>query len=176
ITGETVCPVPPLLVPPDSGDGELAAIAAAASVRLLASRAGACRPGFALTSATAADVARICRVLDGMPLAIELAAARLRIMSPAQLSGRLGDRFAVLTGGSRTALPRHQTLRAVVEWSWDLLSDAEAALADRVAGFPGGVSPEAAEAVCAGGPVQAADVPDLLAALTDKSLLQQLPG
>ena len=177
ITGETVCPVPPLLLPPDSGDGELAAIAAAASVRLLADRARAVRPGFAVTSANAADVARICRVLDGMPLAIELAAARLRIMSPAQLSGRLGDRFAVLTGGSRTALPRHQTLRAVVEWSWDLLSKPERALARRLAALPAGATLAAAEGICADGPdALGGELPtdavlDTLTGLADKSFL-----
>jgi predicted ATPase len=132
-----VCPVPPLPVPPEPGPpdsgGGLAAVSAAASVRLLADRARAVRPGFAVTEANAADAARICRMLDGMPLAIELAAARLRTMSPAQLAGRLGDRFAVLTGGSRTALPRRRTLRAVVEWSWDLLSKPERVLARRLA-------------------------------------------
>jgi len=177
ITGETVCPVPPLPVPPDSGDGELAAIMAAASVRLLADRARAVRPGFAVTGANAADVAGICRALDGMPLAIELAAARLRTMSPAQLTGRLDDRFAVLTGGSRTALPRHQTLRAVVEWSWDLLSKPERVLARRLAPLPGGATLAAAEQVCGdepntpGGELPAGAVLDVLTGLADKSFL-----
>ena len=177
ITGETVCPVPPLPVPPDSGAGELAAITAAASVRLLADRARAVRPGFAVTDANASDVARICRVLDGMPLAIELAAARLRTMSPAQLTGRLGDRFAVLTGGSRTALPRHQTLRAVVEWSWELLSKPERMLARRLAVLPAGATLGAAEGICSdepdalGGDLPAAAVLDVLTGLADKSFL-----
>jgi predicted ATPase/DNA-binding SARP family transcriptional activator len=177
ITGETVCPVPPLPVPPDSGDGELAAIAAAASVRLLADRARAVRPGFAVTGANAAEVARICRALDGMPLAIELAAARLRTMSPAQLTGRLGDRFALLTGGSRTALPRHQTLRAVVEWSWDLLSKPERVLARRLAALPAGATLGVAEGICSdqpdalGGDLPADAVLDALAGLADKSFL-----
>ena len=177
ITGETVCPVPPLPVPPDSGAGELAAITAAASVRLLADRARAVRPAFAVTDANAADVARICRVLDGMPLAIELAAARLRTMSPAQLTGRLGDRFAVLTGGSRTALPRHQTLRAVVEWSWELLSKPERVLARRLAVLPAGATLGAAEGICSdepdvlGGDLQAGAVLDTLTGLADKSFL-----
>ena len=174
ITGETVYPVAPLPVPPDSGDGELAAVTAAASVRLLADRARAVRPGFALTEDNAADVARICRMLDGMPLAIELAAARLRTMSPAQLSGRLDDRFAVLTGGSRTALQRHQTLRAVVEWSWDLLSKPERVLARRLAVLPVGATLEAAERICAdapGGELSAGAVLDALTGLADKSFL-----
>jgi predicted ATPase/DNA-binding SARP family transcriptional activator len=177
ITGETVCPVPPLPIPSGPDDGGLAAITAAASVRLLADRARAVRPGFAVTDANAADVARICRVLDGMPLAIELAAARLRIMSPAQLSGRLGDRFALLTGGSRTAPPRHQTLRAVVEWSWDLLSKPERVLARRLAVLPAGATLAAAEGICSdepaalGGELPAGAVLDTLTGLADKSFL-----
>jgi predicted ATPase/DNA-binding SARP family transcriptional activator len=163
ITGETVCPVPPL---PER-----------ASVQLLADRARAVRPGFTVTDANAADVVGICRVLDGMPLAIELAAARLRIMSPAQLTGRLGDRFAVLTGGSRTALPRHQTLRAVVEWSWELLSKPERVLARRLAVLPAGATLGVAEGICCDEPqVLGGDLPvdavlDALTGLADKSFL-----
>jgi predicted ATPase/DNA-binding SARP family transcriptional activator len=163
ITGETVWPVPPL--------------SAAASVRLMADRARAVRPAFAVTDANAADIASICRVLDGMPLAIELAAARLRIMSPAQLTGRLSDRFAVLTGGSRTALPRHQTLRAVVEWSWELLSKAERVLARRLAVLPAGATLGVAEGICAdepgalGGDLPADAILDALTGLADKSFL-----
>jgi predicted ATPase/DNA-binding SARP family transcriptional activator len=177
ITGEMVYPVAPLPVPPTSGDGDLATVAAAASVRLLADRARAVRPGFALTEANAADVARICRVLDGMPLAIELAAARLRTMSPAQLSRRLGDRFAVLTGGSRTALPRHQTLRGLVEWSWDLLSKPERVLARRLAVLPAGATLGAAEGICADEPdapsaeLSVGAVLDALTGLASKSFL-----
>ncbi len=177
ITGETVSPVPPLPVPPDSGADGLAATAAAASVRLLVDRARAVRPGFAVSQANAADLARICRVLDGMPLAIELAAARLRTMSPAQLTGRLADRFAVLTSGSRTALPRHQTLRAVVEWSWELLSKSEKVLARRLAALPAGATLGAAEGICAdapdelGGELPAGAVLDALTGLADKSFL-----
>jgi len=177
ITGETVCPVPPLPVPPDSGDGAAAVIAGAPAVRLLADRAHAVRPGFTVTEANAADVARICRMLDGIPLAIELAAARLRTLSPAQLAARLGDRFAVLTSGSRTALPRHQTLRAVVEWSWDLLSKPERVLARRVATLPAGATLGAAEAICSdrpgafGGELPAGAVLDALGGLSGKSFL-----
>jgi predicted ATPase/DNA-binding SARP family transcriptional activator len=181
ITGETVWPVPPLPVPvpvpADSGDGELASIVAVASVRLLEDRTRAVRPGFAVTRANAGDVALICRVLDGMPLAIELAAARLRTLSPAQLTGRLEDRFAVLTGGSRTALPRHQTLRAVVEWSWELLSKPERVLAQRLAALPAGATLEVAEGICSdepdalGGELPACAVLDALTGLADKSFL-----
>jgi predicted ATPase len=124
-----------------------------------------------VTAANAAAVTRICRALDGMPLAIELAAARLRAMTPEFLAGRLDDRFWLLTGGSRTALPRDQTLRAVVGWSWQLLDDAERALWRRFAVFAGGATLEAVERVCSGGPVSADEVPDLLSALVDKSLL-----
>jgi predicted ATPase len=94
-------------------------------------------------------MARVCRALDGMPLAIELAAARLRAMSIDQLASRLDDRFRLLTSGSRTALPRHKTLRAVVDWSWELLTDAERMVLRRLAVFSGGASIEAAERVCA---------------------------
>ena len=177
ITGEVVWPVPPLPVPPRSGDGGPGMIAATASVRLLADRARAARPGFAVNQANTADVARICQVLDGLPLAIELAAARLRTMSPAQLIARLGDRFTLLTGGSRTALPRHQTLRAVVEWSWDLLSKPEKVLARRLAVLPAGSTLGAAERICAdeldalGGGLPVGAVLDALTGLADKSFL-----
>ncbi|MQY08203.1 ATP-binding protein [Actinomadura macrotermitis] len=169
ITGETLWPVEPLEPPPpDAGTGTAAAYPA---VRLFADRAVAVSPRFAVTGANVADVVRICRALDGMPLAIELAAARLRAMSPAQIAARLGDRFRLLNAGSRTALPRHQTLRAVVEWSWDLLDGPERALWRRLAVFHGGATLEAAEEVCAGPELDRADVLDVLAALVDKSLV-----
>jgi predicted ATPase len=108
------------------------------AVRLFADRAAAVLPGFELSEDNAAAVTSICRNPDGMPLAIELATPWLRTLTPAQLAARPGDRFALLTGGSRTALPRHQTLRAVVDWSWDLLSERERVLTRRLAVFPGG--------------------------------------
>ena len=142
ITGEALWAVGPLALPPDpavtsmeaeravppasapagrpagrNGHGDLARVENFASVRLLTQRARAVYPGFEVTGDNAAAVASICRALDGMPLAIELAAARLRTMSPEQIAARLDDRFRLLTGGSRTAMPRHQTLRAVVDWS-----------------------------------------------------------
>src|SRR6266571_8833275 len=134
IDGETLCPVPPLPIPP--APAAPVTIASYGSVRLLRDRAVAVRQDFELGEANAAAVARICRALDGMPLAIELAAVWLRTLTPAQLAERLDDRFGLLTGGSRTALPRHRTLRAVVDWSWDLLSASEQVLARRLAVFP----------------------------------------
>ncbi|MFI2649843.1 AfsR/SARP family transcriptional regulator [Micromonospora fulviviridis] len=182
ITGEALRPVESLALPPAGAD--LAAALAYPAVRLFADRAGAVRPDFAVDAATVGPVVRICRALDGMPLAIELAAARLRTMTAAQVDTRLDDRFRLLTGGSRTALPRHQTLRAVVDWSWDLLDDGERALWRRLAVFAGGATLEAAERVCAvvrplqlgasaagPRPGAVADVLDGLSALVDKSLV-----
>ena len=143
------------------------------AVRLFADRAAAVVPDFAVDADTLPDIVRICRSLDGLPLAIELAAARLRTLPLHQIASRLGDRFRLLTGGSRTAMPRHQTLRAVVAWSWELLSDDERGLAERLAVFPGGVTAEAAAAVTPGLDPDAAF--DLLSALVDKSLLQSVP-
>jgi predicted ATPase/DNA-binding SARP family transcriptional activator len=170
ITGEALWPVPPLPVPPASG-GDGSQIAGFASVRLLADRAAAVRPDFQVDEATAGDVARICRALDGMPLAIELAAARLRTLSAAQLAERLGARFELLTGGSRTAVPRHQTLRAVVDWSWELLSGPEQVLARRLAAFPGGATLTAAEQVCQDAALPAEAVLPALFGLVEKSFL-----
>ncbi|TDD67551.1 helix-turn-helix domain-containing protein [Actinomadura darangshiensis] len=169
ITGETLWPVEPLEPPPVAA-GPQEALASPA-VRLFADRAAAVSPGFAVTGANAGWVAGICRALDGMPLAIELAAARLRAMTPGQIALRLDDRFRLLSAGSRTAMPRHKTLRAVVEWSWDLLDDPERVLWRRLAVFPGGATLQSAEAVCAGPGLDAGDIPDLLTALVDKSLL-----
>ncbi|MFD4240138.1 BTAD domain-containing putative transcriptional regulator [Streptomyces sp. NPDC058525] len=169
LTGEALWPVRPLALPPQGADAARAMSYAA--VRLLNDRAAAARSDFAVTEETASTVIRICRALDGMPLAIELAAARLRTMSAEQLAARLDDRFRLLTGGARTAPRQHQTLRAVVDWSWELLTEAERALLRRLAAFPGGATVDAAEGVCAGGPVEAYGVLDLLASLADKSLL-----
>jgi hypothetical protein len=145
-----------------------AEIESSPAVRLLQDRAGTVHAGLARDADALATMARICRALDGMPLAIELAAARLRTMSLDQLANRLDDRFRLLTGGSRTALPRHRTLRAVIDWSWELLTDAERTVLRRLSVFAGGASLEAAERVCAG---DAGDVLDLLTALTEKSLV-----
>ena len=166
ITGEELWPVAPLAVPAEDADpGE---IESAPAIRLLRDRAGAVRKDLATDARALSTLARVCRALDGMPLAIELAAARLRTMSLDQLANRLDDRFRLLTGGSRTALPRHRTLRAVVDWSWELLNDAERLVLRRLSVFSGGASLEAAERVCAGDPGQ---VLELLTALTEKSLV-----
>jgi len=175
ITGEALWTVGPLTLPPDPAatflSAERSVVHDFASVRLLTQRARAVVPSFAVTHDNAPAVAAICRALDGMPLAIELAAARLRTMAPEQVAARLSDRFQLLTGGSRTAMPRHQTLRAVVDWSWDLLDDAERALWRRFSVFAGGATLEAAEQVCSGSGLPAARVLDLLTALAEKSLL-----
>lgn len=147
ITGEALWSVEPLALP--GADADPDTIASSPAVRLLRDRAGAVRRDLAADGRTLTTLARVCRALDGMPLAIELAAARLRTLSVDQLAARLDDRFRLLTGGSRTALPRHRTLRAVVDWSWELLTDAERAVLRRLAVFAGGASLEAAEYVCA---------------------------
>jgi predicted ATPase/DNA-binding SARP family transcriptional activator len=153
IGGESLYVVAPLPVPPaaEPGNGGRPASDARSfpAVRLFADRAAAVLPDFELDAGNAGPVAQICRTLDGMPLAIELAVPWLRTLTPAQLAERLDDRFALLTGGSRTSLPRHQTLRATVDWSWQLLSEPERALARRLAIFPGGATLTAAEQVCA---------------------------
>ena len=140
---------------------------------LFADRAASASPDFALDETTAPIVADVCRRIDGLPLAIELAAARLRSMPLEQLADRLHDRFRLLTGGSRAAAGRQRTLRAVVDWSWDLLSEPERRLARRLSVFPAGATLDAVEAVCAGDGVDADDVFDLLCALVDRSLLRR---
>jgi predicted ATPase len=142
------------------------------SVRLFEERAQLARPDFKLRMENASAVAQICSRLDGIPLAIELAAARVNIFSTAQIAARLDDRFSLLTGGSRTALPRQQTLRASIDWSWNLLSDSERTLLKRLAVFAGGWTLEAAEFVCsAAGDIQPREVPDLMTQLVAKSLV-----
>ncbi|WP_232665542.1 BTAD domain-containing putative transcriptional regulator [Pseudonocardia sp. TRM90224] len=152
IGGEHLHPVPPLDPP--------------SAIRLFAERATAVRPDFTLDSDTSTAATEICQRLDGLPLPIELAAARLRTLPIEIVAARLDDRFRLLTGGSRTALPRHRTLHAVVAWSWDLLADDERLLLERLSVVPGSFGEDAAQAI--GG----LDAPELLAALVDKSLLQ----
>jgi hypothetical protein len=159
----------PLALPEgDAGPGE---IESSPAVQLLRNRTGAVRRDLAVDAHTLSTMVRVCRALDGMPLAIELAAARLRTMSLEQLANRLDDRFRLLTGGSRTALPRHRTLRAVVDWSWELLTDAERMVLRRLSVFSGGASLEAAEQVCVGDGIEQEQVLELLTALAEKSLL-----
>jgi predicted ATPase/DNA-binding SARP family transcriptional activator len=170
ITGEALWLVEPLALPDeDAGPGE---IESSPAVQLLRDRAGAMRKDLAVDAHSWPAMARVCRALDGIPLAIELAAARLRTMSLDQLARRLDDRFRLLTSGSRTALPRHKTLRAVVDWSWELLTDAERMVLRRLAVFSGGASLDAAEQVCGGDSAERGDVLELLTALTEKSLLR----
>ncbi|MFF5245207.1 BTAD domain-containing putative transcriptional regulator [Streptosporangium sp. NPDC000095] len=169
ITGEVLHPVAPLPVP-RAGTGAEEALAYPA-VRLFADRAAAVRPGFRVDDANVERVLGICRALDGLPLALELAAARLRSLPVAEVASRLGDRFRLLSRGSRTALPRHQTLRAVVAWSWDLLDDDERSLAGRLTVFVGGATLEAAARVC--GPSEE-EVVDLLSSLAEKSLVERV--
>ncbi len=171
ITGESLIAVPPLGQPVPGADPAQALQYPA--VRLFADRAAAVRPDFAVDQASVASVVEIVRRLDGLPLAIELAAARLRSLPVHEIAARLSDRFRLLTGGSRTALPRHRTLRAVVDWSWELLTPAERLLAERLAVFPAGVSVASAEAICADGALPAEEVLDTLSSLVDKSLLQE---
>lgn len=160
IDGESLCPVGPLSVPNGQAD-----VSGFGSVRLFLDRAGAVKPGFRLDESTVDDVRQICRRLDGMPLALELAAARLRSMTVRQITQRLDDRFRLLTSGSRTSLPRQRTLRAVVEWSWDLLTDEERQLARRLSVFPAGADLAAIEQVCHG------DALYVLASLVEKSIV-----
>jgi predicted ATPase/DNA-binding SARP family transcriptional activator len=169
ITGEALWQVEPLTLPAE--DADPGQIESSQAVQLLRDRAGAVRKDLATDARTLSNMARVCRALDGIPLAIELAAARLRTMSLDQLANRLDDRFRLLTGGSRTALPHHRTLRAVVDWSWELLTDAERTVLRRLAVFSGGASLDAAERVCAGDGVEQEQVLELLTSLTEKSLL-----
>jgi predicted ATPase/class 3 adenylate cyclase len=171
IPGEALLPVPSMSLPAAELDASAATVAEYDSVRLFVDRAGAVLPGFSLGPANADAVAQICRRLDGIPLAVELAAARVRSLPPNQIAARLDDRFRLLTGGSRTALPRHRTLRAAMDWSFDLLTAAEQALLPRLSVFAGSFSLDAAESVTSGGVVNERDVIDLLGRLVDRSLL-----
>jgi predicted ATPase/DNA-binding SARP family transcriptional activator len=174
IDGETLCPLGPLAVP-----GESLSVAEAIeldAVRLFVDRATAVRPGFVLDESTLDAVAEICRRLDGMPLAVELAAARLRSMSVGQIAQRLDDRFRLLTSGSRAALPRQRTLRAVVEWSWDLLDEPERVLARRLSVFPAGAEVSTIEAVCADSVLPGGDVLYVLGSLVEKSIVDAYSG
>jgi predicted ATPase/DNA-binding NarL/FixJ family response regulator len=166
VRGEFIWRVPPLGLPRArqgaAGDSE--------AVRLFVDRAAAVRPGFALDDANLAAVTGICRTLDGVPLAIELAAARVRALSAEQIAARLADKFELLALGNRTAPPRHQTLRATVQWSYELLTPAERQLLSRLSVFAGW-DLEMAEHVCAQGAVPSGEVLESLRALIDKSLV-----
>jgi predicted ATPase/DNA-binding CsgD family transcriptional regulator len=170
IDGERAYRVPSMSIPADSDD--VAAIRASEAVRLLDDRAAAHGVPLARDEPAAKVTGRICRRLDGIPLAIELAAARLRVMSAAELDARLDERFALLTGGSRAALPRQQTLRAMVDWSWELLTGAERVVLARLSVFAGGFDLAAAEAVAVDPDVPRGQVAGHMGALVDKSLVQ----
>lgn len=165
IAGETVYRVPPLSLPAP-GQSTREALTQSESAQLFVERALAAKPRFMVTVQNAESIAQICRRLDGIPLALELAAARITTFSVEQIAAHLDDRFRLLTGGSRTALPRQQTLRALIDWSYELLSDQERCLLRRLSVFAGGWSYEAAEAICTD-----LNVLDLLTQLVNKSLI-----
>jgi non-specific serine/threonine protein kinase len=171
LTGEVAWRVPSLALPPADKHFTLAKLAANPSVQLVVERAAAVQPRFGLTERNASAIAQICRRLDGIPLALELAAARVQALTPDQIAARLDQRFRLLTGGSRAALPRHQTLRATLDWSYELLSEPERLLLNRLAVFAGGWGLEAAEAVCSDESVPSEDVLELLTRLVSKSLV-----
>jgi predicted ATPase/DNA-binding SARP family transcriptional activator len=162
VASETAWLVPPL--------------ASAEAIQLFVERARATLPSFSLTSANTDAVTEICRRLDCIPLAIELAAARVRVLSPEQIARRLDDAFRLLTSGSRTALPRHRTLRATMEWSYQLLTEREQVLMRRLSLFFGSFTLDAAEVVCTGDPLETEDILDGVSALVDKSIVAMEPG
>ncbi|SFN02631.1 Predicted ATPase [Pseudonocardia ammonioxydans] len=180
VPGETLWTVPPLALP-DPAEHEPEALLRSAAVALFVARARATDAAFALTTANAAAVTSICRRLDGIPLALELAAARTRALGTAELAARLDDRFALLggggTAGGRRGTPtRQQTLRATLDWSWDLLGDTERAVLRRLSVHAEGCGLDAAEQVCAGDGVDGADVLDAVSRLVDRSLLHTVDG
>jgi predicted ATPase/class 3 adenylate cyclase/DNA-binding CsgD family transcriptional regulator len=171
VPGETSWRVPSMSMPAEPHRQPAESLRQCDAVRLFIDRALQVRPNFAVTAANAPAVAQICSDLDGMPLAIELAAARVRVLAPEQIAGGLADRFHMLTGGGRTVTPRHQTLEASIDWSHELLSHGERALLRRVSVFAGGWTLDAAEEVCAGDGIDRSAVLDLLSGLVDKSLV-----
>jgi non-specific serine/threonine protein kinase len=171
IAGEHTWRVPALALPASEQPPDVAELERCEAVRLFVERAVEAANEFELTARNAPAVARICRQLDGIPLAIELAAARTRVLTPEQIAARLDDRFRLLTGGSRLALPRQQTLGGAIDWSHEHLVESEQILWRRLSVFAGGWSLEAAEAICAGDGLDAASVLDLLTRLVDRSLV-----
>jgi predicted ATPase/DNA-binding SARP family transcriptional activator len=176
LVGEAVWQVPPLSLPPDPPPGRqdlppVEELARYEAIRLFVDRARLVDPAFALSHRNVPQVVQVCRRLDGLPLAIELAAARLKTLTLPQLAARLEDRLGLLTEGSRVALPRHRTLRGAIDWSYDLLSEPERALLRRLATFDGGFGLEAAEAICAGEAIETEAVVGLLSQLAEKSLV-----
>jgi predicted ATPase/class 3 adenylate cyclase len=172
VAGETPYRVPSLAMPDPAALSVAEELEAKDATRLFLERARTRRTGFAVTQESARAIAEICARLDGVPLAIELAAARIGVLAPQQLLSRLEDRFRVLAAGAANAPSRQRTLRATLDWSYDLLATKERVVLQRLAVFAGGFGLEAAEAVCAGDPVEKAAVLDLLESLVNKSLVQ----
>ncbi len=173
VAGERIYPVRSLSLPANTKAVSVEQTAQFEAVSLFSERARAADPTFSLTEDNVAAVIEICRRLDGIPLAIELAAARVRALSVQQIAERLDDRFRLLTGGSRTVMPRHQTLRAAIDWSFGLLPDAERAVLWRLSVFAGNFTLEAVEAVCIGPDVESYEVIDHLTRLVEKSLVNR---
>ena len=171
VAGETTWRVPSLSVPAEASRVTVEELVDHDATRLFIARARAVVPGLRIMEVDALAIADVCRRLDGIPLAIELAASRVKVLMPEQIAERLDDRFRLLTGGSRTALPRQQTLRALVDWSYDLLNPPEQALLHRLSVFAGGWTLASAEAICAHAQIAAWEVLDLLGALVEKSLV-----
>jgi predicted ATPase len=171
IAGEMVFHVPALSLPAAGGLTSSETLLQYESVRLFTERAAVARSGFSLTSQNGPAVAQICRRLDGIPLALELAAARMKVLTAEQIAARLDDRFRLLVGGSRTALPRQQTLKTMIDWSYDLLSESEQVLLQRLSIFAGGWTLEAAEQVTGVEPLEPPAILDLLTQLVSKSLV-----
>ena len=171
ISGEAIFRVPPLTLPNPQRLSLADILLQYEAIRLFVKRAQAVKSDFVLTEQNAPSVAQICQRLDGIPLALELAAARIQTLSANEIAGRLDDRFQLLTDGSVTVLPRHQTLQAAVDWSYDLLTEPEQLLLNRLAVFAGGWTLEAAEAVCSHEPLARSDIFTLLTHLVDKSLV-----
>lgn len=173
VAGEHVLPVPPLSLPPEATPESLDRVGSSEAVRLFVERAAAASGDFELTDANRVAVVDLCRRLDGLPLAIELAAVRTRVLAPGQMLDRLHDRFALLAGGTRAALPRHETLRATLEWSYTQLTPAEQTLLSRLSVFAGRFTLDDVETVCCFGDLPASKSVELVSSLLDKSLLQR---
>ncbi len=171
VSGEQIYRIFPLSLPDPKKTLTAKAVSEFEAVRLFSERAQAVQPSFAVSNANAPAVAQVCWRLDGIPLALELAAARVRSLSVDEINSRLDSRFRLLTGGSRTALPRQQTLRALIDWSYDLLTEQEKMLLCRLSVFAGGWTLDAAESVCCGSDIEDWEVLDLLTGLVDKSLV-----
>jgi predicted ATPase/DNA-binding NarL/FixJ family response regulator len=176
VAGEVTLAVSPMTVPARDGPAGAADLLRYEAVRLFASRAAAVLPGFVVDAENGPAVAGVCRALDGIPLAVELAAVRLRSLSPGQILSRLDSRFVLLSGGGPAEVPQHRTLQAALEWSYGLLTEAEQAMWCRVSVFAGSFDLDAAEAVCAGGGIRAESVADLVDGLVAKSVLARAAG